>query len=86
MNLSQLLVAMPAAFLILGSGAAIADQTVDVAGTITCVMDKWNESEPDKGHKLVDAAMRCVIIPNGSVPPKFVQDCVGKYKYMPDKS
>ena len=86
MNLMQLFLAVPAAFLILGNSVAIADQTVDVAGTIACVMDKWDEKEPAKGHKLVDAAMRCVIIPNGSVPPKFVQDCVGKYEYMPHKS
>ena len=86
MNLKQLFVAVPAALLTLGNGVAIADQTVDVAGAIACVMDKWDEKEPDKGHKLVEAAMRCVIIPNGSVLPKFVQDCVGKYEYMPDKS
>src|SRR6476620_1711382 len=86
MNLMQLFVAVPAALLTLGNGVAIADQTVDVAGAIACVMDKWDEKEPDKGHKLVEAAMRCVIIPNGSVLPKFVQDCVGKYEYMPDKS
>jgi hypothetical protein len=49
-------------------------------------MDKWDEKEPAKGHKLVDAAMRCVIIPESSTLPKFVQDCVGKYEYMPDKS
>jgi hypothetical protein len=86
MNLMQLFVAVPAALLTLGNGVAIADSTVDVAGAIACVMDKWDEKEPDKGHKLVEAAMRCVIIPNGSVLPKFVQDCVGKYEYMPDKS
>jgi hypothetical protein len=86
MNLKQLFVAVPAALFILGNGVAIAGQTVDVAGTIACVMDKWDEKEPDKGHKLVDAAMRCAIIPNVSALPKFVQDCVGKYEYMPDKS
>jgi hypothetical protein len=86
MNLKQLFVAVPAALFCLGSGAASADQTVDVAGTIACTMDKWNESEPDKGHKLVDAAMRCVIVPNDPAQPKFAQDCVGKYQYLPDKS
>ena len=45
-----------------------------------------DEKEPDKGHKLVDAAMRCVVIPDDAALPKFVQDCVGKYEYMPDKS
>jgi hypothetical protein len=84
MSFKQLFVTAPIAFLILANGEAIAGQTEDVAGTIACVTDKWNESEPDKGHKLVDAG--CIIIPNRSVLPKFVQDCVGKYKYMPDKS
>ena len=57
-----------------------------VAGTIACVTDKGDEKEPDKGHKLVDAALRCVVIPDDAALPKFVQDCVGKYEYMPDKS
>jgi len=86
MSLKQLFVTAPVAFLIFANGEAIAGQTVDVAGTIACVMDKWDEKEPDKGHKLVDAAMRCVIIPDDAALPKFVQDCVGKYEYMPDKS
>jgi hypothetical protein len=86
MNLMQLFLAVPAAFLILGSSVAIAGQTVDVAGTIACVTDNRDEKEPDKGHKLVDAAMRCVVIPDDAALPKFVQDCVGKYEYMPDKS
>ena len=59
---------------------------VDVAGAIACVNDKWTESEPDKGHKLADLVQRCVIIPNDPAAPKFTQDCVGKYDYMPDKS
>ena len=28
--------------------------------------------------------MRCVIIPDDSALPKFVQDCAGKFEYMPD--
>ena len=48
MNLMQLFLAVPAAFLILGSSVAIAGQTVDVAGTIACVTDKRDEKEPDK--------------------------------------
>ncbi len=86
MNLKQLLVAVPAGLLIFGSGLANAGQTVELSGTMSCVTDKWDEKEPEKGHKLVDAAMRCVIIPNDSAEPRFVQDCVGKYEYMPDQS
>jgi hypothetical protein len=86
MSLMPLFVAVPAAFFILGNAVAIAGQTVDVAGTIACVNDKWTESEPDKGHKLADLVQRCVLIPNDPAAPKFTEDCVGKYEYMPDKS
>ena len=53
MNLTQLFVAVPAALFVLG-GVGNAGQTVDVAGAIACVNDKWTELEPDKGHKLAD--------------------------------
>ena len=62
-----------------------AGETINEAGAIACVNDKWNESEPDKGHKLVDYAGRCVHIPDDAAAP-FATDCVGKYEYMPDKS
>ena len=86
MNLTQLFVAVPAALFVLGNGVGNAGQTVDVAGAIACVNDKWTELEPDKGHKLADLVQRCVCIPNDPAAPKFTQDCVGKYEYMPDKS
>jgi hypothetical protein len=50
------------------------------------VNDKWDETEPDKGHKLVDYAGRCVDIPNDPAAAKYTEDCVGKYEYMPDGS
>ena len=86
MNLKHVFVASTAAFLILGSGAAKAGQTINDVGAIACVNDKWNESEPDKGHKLVDYAGRCVNIRDDPAAPKATADCVGKYEYMPDKS
>jgi hypothetical protein len=86
MKLAHLLATVLAALLILGSGTANAGQTINEAGAIVCVNDKWDEKEPEKGHKLVDAVQRCVIIPNDAAQPKFVEDCVGKYEYMPDKS
>ena len=46
--LKSLIVAVPV--LVLGSGLANAGKTIDVAGTMACVNDKWNESEPGKGH------------------------------------
>ncbi len=82
----QLLVAVPVAVLILGQGVANAGKIVEEAGAIVCVTDKWDEKEPEKGHKLVDAAMRCVDIPNDPVAPKISEECVGKYEYIPDGS
>ena len=85
MNLKHLFVAVPATLFILGNGAANAGQSINEAGALACVNDKWNKSEPDKGHKLVDYAGRCVHIPDDAAAP-FATDCVGKYEYMPDKS
>jgi hypothetical protein len=77
---------MPAALLIFGSGAASAGETINEAGALACVMDKWDEKEVDKGHKLVDAVARCIDIPNDPAAPKYTQVCEGKYEYMPDES
>ena len=86
MNLKQLFVAVPAVLFVLGSGAANAGQTINEAGTIVCVNDKWDEKEVEKGHKLVDYAGRCVNVPSDPAAEKVPMDCVGKYEYMPDKS
>lgn len=53
---------------------------------MACVTDKWDVKEPQKGHKLVDAAMRCVPIPDDPAKPTISQDCAGNYEYMPDES
>jgi hypothetical protein len=82
----QILFAVPVALLALGSGHANAGKSVDDTGALACVTDKWDEKEPDKGHKLVDAASRCILIPDDSAAPKITEDCSGKYEYMPDKS
>ena len=38
--------------------------------------------EPDKGHKLVDYAGRCVTIPDDpAATPMATDDCVGNYEY-----
>jgi hypothetical protein len=86
MNLKPLFVAVPTALFILGSGTANAGNTVDDAGAIACVNDKWDVKEPEKGHKLVDYAGRCVLIPDDVAAPKATEKCVGKYEYMPDES
>ena len=86
MNLMQLFLAVPAGLFTLGTGAANADQTVDMAGAIACVNDKWTELEPEKDTSWPILSSRCVLIPNDPAQPKYTQDCVGKYEYMPDKS
>ncbi|MDQ8697151.1 hypothetical protein [Hyphomicrobium sp. LHD-15] len=86
MSLKQLLAKLIATMFIFGGGLAIAGESIDEAGAIACVNDNLKESEPDKGHKLVDLTQRCVLIPDDSTAPKLTQDCVGKYEYMPDGS
>jgi hypothetical protein len=73
---------VPATLFILGNGAANAGQTIDRVGAIACITDKWDEKEPEKGHKLVDSVQRCVLIQNDAAAEKVTQDCVGKYEYV----
>ena len=86
MTLKRLLVAVPAALFILANWPANAGQTINDVGAIACVNDKWDEKEVEKGHKLVDYAGRCVNIPDDPAAPKYTEECVGKYEYMPDQS
>ena len=86
MHLKHLFIAVPAALLILGGGAAKAGQPISDVGALACVNDKWDVKEPEKGHKLVDYAGRCVNVPDDPTTPKATAACVGKYEYMPDKS
>ena len=84
MNPLQLFVTVPAALFILGCGAANAGKTVEEAGTIACVTDKWDEKEPGTQAGRLCRPMR--IFPDDPAAPKVTEDCVGKYEYMPDKS
>jgi hypothetical protein len=77
--------ATAAALLAIAAGPAIAGSTEE-AGVLVCVTDKWNEKEPEKGHKLVDYAGRCVAVPDDAKAEKYTEDCVGKYEFMPDES
>ena len=86
MILNQLFAATSAALFILGNAAANAGDPIKDTGAMACVNDKWDVKEPEKGHKLVDAAMRCVLIPDDSAEPTISQDCLGNYEYMPDGS
>jgi hypothetical protein len=65
MPLKLLFAAMPAALLVLGNAGANA-QTINEAGALACVNDKWDVKEPEKGHKLVDALVFRTIQPNRS--------------------
>ena len=51
------------ALILLSVGPAKAGETINLAGAIVCVNDKWDEKEVEKGHKLVDAGQRCVKSP-----------------------
>jgi hypothetical protein len=87
MNPRKLFVAMSvAALFMLGNGVANAGEPTKDTGAMACVNDKWDVKEPEKGHKLVDAAMRCVLIPDDPADPTITRDCGGKYEYMPDES
>lgn len=85
MYLNRMFVVVAATLLVLSGGAVNAAQ-INEAGAIACVNDKWNETEPDKGHKLVDVVQRCVLIPDDPAAPKAAEECVGKFEYMPDGS
>ncbi len=86
MNMTHLISTAPAALLLLGIANATAGTTIVDAGTITCVMDKWDETEKEKGHKLAKSSNRCVLIPDDSAAPKVTEDCTGTYEYLPDGS
>lgn len=86
MSIRQVLVAVPTALTIFGAGFATAGETIDEVGALACFTDKWDEKEPEKGHKLVDYASRCIIIPDNVASPKVSESCVGKFEYMPDSS
>jgi hypothetical protein len=86
MNLKPVVAAALAAVLSLSAVPASAGQTINEATALACVVDKWDEKEPDKGHKLVDYAGRCIEVPDDHAAPIFAEDCVGKYEYMPDGS
>lgn len=83
MNLKPLLVVFVGCSL---AGPAVAAKTIEDNGTMFCVTDKWDEKEVEKGHKMVDAANRCVLLPDDKSAPKVTETCSGKYEYLPDGS
>ena len=87
MRIQRIIVAGMAGFLIFTSGsAALAGKTIEEVGAFACVTDKWDEKELEKDHKIADAVFRCVGVPDDTAAPKYTEDCIAKYEYMPDKS
>jgi hypothetical protein len=86
MKLNHIIITIPAVFLIFNSSMAIAGKTINQAGALVCITDKWEEKELEKGHKLADWAGRCIGVPDNPALEKSVEDCVEKYEYMPDQS
>jgi hypothetical protein len=86
MNFRMLTAVVPATLVAIAAGMATAGESINVAGTMACVNDKWDEKEPAKGHKLADYAGRCVVIPDDAGAQKYVENCVGNYEYKPDGS
>jgi hypothetical protein len=86
MTKTHLAVVFSAAALISSAYMALAGQTIESVGHIVCATDKWDEKELEKGHKIVDASSRCVLIPDDSTAPKLTDACAGKYEYLADGS
>lgn len=70
----------------LNDDVAVAGETIRENGALACVTDKWDEKELEKGHKVVDYAGRCIVIPVEAASPKVTESCAGTYEYMADSS
>jgi hypothetical protein len=73
MSPKQLFIAVPAALFVFGSGAANAGQTINEAGAIVCVNDKWDEKEVRRAISLSTmqaAASTSLMIPARRRPPR----------------
>ena len=86
MNSRHQFIAMSAVLFIIAPVAAHAGGTINTSGALAQIVDKWKETEPEKGHKLVEYTGRCVAIPNEPAAPKATCTCTGNYEYMPDGS
>lgn len=84
--LQHLRAVLPAVVLAGTGSVAAAGTTLQDAGVIVCVNDKWDEKELEKGHKRVDYAGRCVKVPDDQKAAKMTEDCSGQYEYLPDGS
>jgi hypothetical protein len=78
------MIAVSAIYFLTPMGLATAGSAIEEAGALACVVDKWDEKEQEKGHKLVDYAGRCIAVPHDASTASYSEDCTGKYEYMPD--
>lgn len=85
MKLTHALPALVLAGLVTSGGSASAGSLPE-SGAMVCINEKWDEKELEKGHKVADYAGPCVNVPDDPAAEKFVEDCAGKYEYMPDES
>lgn len=85
MNLKFLIAISSTSIFGLGLYTAFAGEVIEDKGLMVCATDKWDEKELEKGHKLADSTMRCVLIPE-SKRGKITEACAGKYEYKPDGS
>ena len=68
-----------------GKCSAVEDTMLEEStGALALVVDKWNVSEPEKGHKLVEYAGRGLGIPDDRTEPPAVGSYLGNYEFWPD--
>lgn len=65
---------------------AAAATAIDDNGSMVCAIDKWDERELEKGHKVAESASRCVMLPADPKAEKVTEACAGKYEFMADGS
>jgi hypothetical protein len=80
------LLSVAALLALAGAGPASAGKSIIEEGARACVIDKWDVKEPEKGHKLVDYAGRCIYFPDDPAMPKGSDVCTGKLEFMADGS
>jgi hypothetical protein len=84
MKAQNLFIAIGAISFFTSINLAGAGSAIEEAGALSCVIDKWDEKEKEKGHKLVDYAGRCIAVPHDASTASYSEDCSGKYEYKPD--
>jgi hypothetical protein len=70
-----------------GKCSAVEDTMLDeYKDALALVVDKWNVSEPEKGHYLVEYAGRGLGIPDDPTEPPAQGSYLGNYEFKPDGS